>query len=295
MIILDSLLIGGIRFVLDKVASAVDEEMNDEGRAARGAARRPDARTSWARSDEEEFARARGRHPGPPARDPRARGRGEASGAVSLGLRRLRGWTSPSARDRGRVAKPASSASSAAKAASARPPAPRPPPWPLPKPAPAGACWPSPPTRPTPWATPSGSPLRRAHSLQNPARHPARRRARRGRGPRPLARERRRDPARGRRARAPTWTRRTWTLPRPLPARGRRAGRPAGARPPGPGDAERRGGGGHRAHRPHPAPAGDARGLLRASRRVLDRLQERHRILAERFGGGAGRPDLPTS
>ena len=31
IIILDSLLIGGIKFVLDKVASAVDEEMNDEG------------------------------------------------------------------------------------------------------------------------------------------------------------------------------------------------------------------------------------------------------------------------
>lgn len=30
MIILDSLLIGGIRFVLDKVASAVEAEMNDE-------------------------------------------------------------------------------------------------------------------------------------------------------------------------------------------------------------------------------------------------------------------------
>jgi hypothetical protein len=30
MIILDSLLIGGLRFVLDKVASAVDAEMNDE-------------------------------------------------------------------------------------------------------------------------------------------------------------------------------------------------------------------------------------------------------------------------
>ena len=32
IIILDSLLIGGIKFVLDKVASAVDQEMNDEGR-----------------------------------------------------------------------------------------------------------------------------------------------------------------------------------------------------------------------------------------------------------------------
>lgn len=32
ILILDSLLIGGIRFVLDKVAAAVDQEMNDEGR-----------------------------------------------------------------------------------------------------------------------------------------------------------------------------------------------------------------------------------------------------------------------
>jgi hypothetical protein len=31
VIIVDSLLIGGIRFVLDKVAAAVDSEMNDEG------------------------------------------------------------------------------------------------------------------------------------------------------------------------------------------------------------------------------------------------------------------------
>ena len=30
MIILDTLLIGGIRFVLDKVAAAVDSELNDE-------------------------------------------------------------------------------------------------------------------------------------------------------------------------------------------------------------------------------------------------------------------------
>lgn len=32
IVILDSLLVGGIKFVLDKVASAVDQEMNDEGR-----------------------------------------------------------------------------------------------------------------------------------------------------------------------------------------------------------------------------------------------------------------------
>ena len=35
MIILDSLLIGGIRFVLDKVATAVNDEMNDEKSCAR--------------------------------------------------------------------------------------------------------------------------------------------------------------------------------------------------------------------------------------------------------------------
>jgi len=30
-LIIDSLLVGGIRFVLDKIATAVDNEMNDEG------------------------------------------------------------------------------------------------------------------------------------------------------------------------------------------------------------------------------------------------------------------------
>jgi hypothetical protein len=32
MVILDSLLFGGLRFVLDKVATAVESELNDEGR-----------------------------------------------------------------------------------------------------------------------------------------------------------------------------------------------------------------------------------------------------------------------
>jgi hypothetical protein len=31
MLIVDSLIMGGIRFVLDKIATAVDNEMNDEG------------------------------------------------------------------------------------------------------------------------------------------------------------------------------------------------------------------------------------------------------------------------
>jgi Gas vesicle protein G len=32
MLIIDSLLIGGIRFVLDKIAAAVETELNDEGK-----------------------------------------------------------------------------------------------------------------------------------------------------------------------------------------------------------------------------------------------------------------------
>jgi hypothetical protein len=32
MLIIDSLLIGGIRFVLDKIATAVDTELNDDGK-----------------------------------------------------------------------------------------------------------------------------------------------------------------------------------------------------------------------------------------------------------------------
>ena len=32
MVIIDSLIFGGLRFVLDKVATAVDSELNDEGR-----------------------------------------------------------------------------------------------------------------------------------------------------------------------------------------------------------------------------------------------------------------------
>jgi hypothetical protein len=32
MLIIDTLLIGGLRFVLDKIAAAVDSELNDEGK-----------------------------------------------------------------------------------------------------------------------------------------------------------------------------------------------------------------------------------------------------------------------
>jgi hypothetical protein len=83
MIILDSLLIGGIKFVLDKVASAVDEEMNDEG-SLREELLAAQMRVELGEMDEADFvdlertilARLR------EIRDAR---RGEASGAVSLG------------------------------------------------------------------------------------------------------------------------------------------------------------------------------------------------------------------
>jgi hypothetical protein len=83
IIILDSLLIGGIKFVLDKVASAVDEEMNDEG-SLREELLAAQMRVELGEMEEEEFAEletvilARMRE----IRDAR---RGEASGAVSLG------------------------------------------------------------------------------------------------------------------------------------------------------------------------------------------------------------------
>jgi gas vesicle protein GvpG len=83
VLILDSLLIGGIKFVLDKVASAVDEEMNDEG-SLREELLAAQMRVELGEMDEADFvdlerailARLR------EIRDAR---RGESSGAVSLG------------------------------------------------------------------------------------------------------------------------------------------------------------------------------------------------------------------
>ncbi len=54
MIILDRLLMGGIRFVLDKVASAVDSEMNDEG-SLREELLAAQMRLELGEMDEEEF------------------------------------------------------------------------------------------------------------------------------------------------------------------------------------------------------------------------------------------------
>jgi hypothetical protein len=55
MIILDSLLVGGLRFVLDKIAAAVESEMNDEGRL-REELLAAQMRLELGEMDEQEFA-----------------------------------------------------------------------------------------------------------------------------------------------------------------------------------------------------------------------------------------------
>ena len=82
MIILDSLLIGGIRFVLDKVAAAVDEEMNDEG-SLRDELLAAQMRVELGEMDDAEFA-ALERDILARLREIRDARRGEESGAVSL-------------------------------------------------------------------------------------------------------------------------------------------------------------------------------------------------------------------
>jgi hypothetical protein len=83
MIILDSLLIGGIRFVLDKVAAAVDEEMNDEG-ALREELLAAQMRVELGEMDESEFAELE-RAILARLREIREAQQGESAGAVSLG------------------------------------------------------------------------------------------------------------------------------------------------------------------------------------------------------------------
>ena len=83
MIILDSLLIGGIKFVLDKVATAVEEEMNDET-SLREDLLAAQMRVELGEMSEEDFVEleagilAR-------LREIRDAQRGEESGAVSFG------------------------------------------------------------------------------------------------------------------------------------------------------------------------------------------------------------------
>ncbi len=81
MILIDRLLAGGIGFVLDKIASAVDAELNDEGRL-REELLAAQMRNELGELSDEEFAEleagllAR-------LRDIRAAQRGESEGAVS--------------------------------------------------------------------------------------------------------------------------------------------------------------------------------------------------------------------
>ena len=82
MIILDRLLMGGIGFVLDKVASAVDAEMNDEG-SLREELLAAQMRLELGEMDEEDFAELE-RDVLARLREIRERRQG-AQGAVSLG------------------------------------------------------------------------------------------------------------------------------------------------------------------------------------------------------------------
>jgi gas vesicle protein GvpG len=80
MIILDRLLIGGIGFVLDKIASAVDAEMNDE-RSLREDLLAAQMRLELGEMDEEEFVEV---ERGILARLREIREEQQATGAVSL-------------------------------------------------------------------------------------------------------------------------------------------------------------------------------------------------------------------
>jgi hypothetical protein len=83
MLILDSLLIGGIKFVLDKVASAVDEEMNDET-SLREELLAAQMRVELGEMDEADFVELE-REILARLREIRDAQRGESSGAMSLG------------------------------------------------------------------------------------------------------------------------------------------------------------------------------------------------------------------
>jgi hypothetical protein len=83
MIILDSLLIGGIKFVLDKVATAVEEEMNDET-SLREDLLAAQMRVELGEMSEEDFVELE-RDILARLREIRDARRGEESGAVSFG------------------------------------------------------------------------------------------------------------------------------------------------------------------------------------------------------------------
>src|SRR3954469_17786005 len=82
IILLDSLLVGGIRFVLDKIVTAVDEEMNDET-SLREELLAAQMRVELGEMDEGEFVELE-RQILARLREIRDARRGESSGAVSL-------------------------------------------------------------------------------------------------------------------------------------------------------------------------------------------------------------------
>jgi Gas vesicle protein G len=83
MLILDTILIGGIKFVLDKVASAVDTEMNDEG-SLKEKLLGAQMSLELGEMSEEDFVELE-RDILARLREIRDARRGETSGAVSLG------------------------------------------------------------------------------------------------------------------------------------------------------------------------------------------------------------------
>ena len=83
MIILDSLLIGGLKFVFDKIATAVDQEMNDEG-SLREELLAAQMRVELGGMDEDDFVELE-RAILARLREIRDAKHGESGGAVSLG------------------------------------------------------------------------------------------------------------------------------------------------------------------------------------------------------------------
>src|SRR3954469_17895563 len=83
IILLDSLLVGGIRFVLDKIVTAVDEEMNDE-KSLREELLAAQMRVELGEMDEADFVDLE-RAILARLREIRDAQRGESSGAMSLG------------------------------------------------------------------------------------------------------------------------------------------------------------------------------------------------------------------
>ena len=71
MFILDTILIGGLRFVFDKIAAAVDTELNDDTQL-REQLLAAQMRVELGEMSRGRVRRVRGGHPDAPARDPRA-------------------------------------------------------------------------------------------------------------------------------------------------------------------------------------------------------------------------------